>query len=246
MATPRYRESRRLLQYGFKIYSQHDEDGIVEEIFRRIGTTNRFFVEFGVGEGVENCTTYCLLKDWKGVWIDGSAECFERLQRTFEFLIAQGRLRAKYSFIMAENIESLFEELEVPKEFDFLSIDIDRNDYWVWKAIVNYRPRLVAIEFNSSFGKSASCVVPYHSRAIWDGTNYTGCSLKALENLGNEKGYRLVGCSFSGVTSFLVREDLLGDHFASPYTSENHYEPPRYFVRMPNGHPPNFGPLVWR
>lgn len=79
--------------------------------------------------------------------------------------------------------------------------------------------------------------------AIWDGTNHMGCSLKALEHLGNEKGYRLVGCNYTGVTSFFVREDLLGDHFAAPYTSENHYEPPRYFVRMPNGHPANFGPL---
>lgn len=244
MSKPRYQDERRLLRYGFKAYSQHDEDGIIEEIFRRIGTTDRYFVEFGVGDGLENCTTYCLLKNWSGAWIDGSADCFEGIQRHLGFLIKEGRLRAKYSFITAENIESLFQELRVPGRFDFLSIDIDRNDYWVWKSITRYRPRVVAVEYNASFGSEAACAVPYNPTAIWDRTNYTGCSLKALEYLGKEKGYALVGCNYSGATAFFVREELLGDQFAAPYTSENHYEQARYFIRMLNGHRPNFGPLT--
>ncbi len=241
---PRYQEPQRLVRHGFKVYSQHDEDGIIEEIFRRIGSTGKFFVEFGVGDGLENCTTYCLLKDWSGAWIDGSADCFEGIQRNLRSVIENGRLRTKYSFITAENIEPLFTELKVPAEFDFLSIDIDRNDYWVWRAIKKYRPRVVAIEYNATFKQTAACVIPYSATAIWDRTNYSGCSLKALEYLGAEKGYRLVGCNYTGGTSFFVREDLIGDRFAPPYTSENHYEPPRYFIRMPNGHPSNFGPLA--
>ena len=54
----------------------------------------------------------------------------------------------------------------------------------------------------------------------------------------------MVGCNYTGVTAFFVRDDLVGDHFAAPFTAENHYEPPRYFVRMPNGHAPGFGPVV--
>jgi hypothetical protein len=64
-----------------------------------------------------------------------------------------------------------------------------------------------------------------------------------LERLGAKKGYSLVGCNYTGVTSFFVRNDLLGDKFLSPYTSENHFEPPRS-VRMPNGHKRGYGPLV--
>jgi hypothetical protein len=244
LASPRFQEAKRLLPHGFKVYSQHDEDGIIEEIFRRIGTTDRFFVEFGVGDGLENCTAYCLLKEWSGTWIDGSALCYEGILKNLDFLIQAKRLRAKYSFITAENIEDLFRELEVPLEFDFLSIDIDRNDYWIWKAISSYRPRVVAIEYNSSFKQSVACTVPYGPTAIWDQTNYFGASLKAFEFLGRQKGYTLVGCNYTGVTAFFVRDDLVQDHFLAPFTSENHYEPPRYFVRMPNGHPPNFGPVV--
>lgn len=244
LASPRFQEQGRLLRHGFKVYSQHDEDGIIEEIFHRIGTTNRFFVEFGVGDGLENCTTYCLLKGWSGIWIDGSAACYQAILRNMDFLIRADRLRVKYSFITAENITALFQELQVPPEADLLSIDIDYNDYWVWRAIKSYRPRVVAIEYNASFKATTACVVPYGADTIWNLSNYFGASLKAIENLGLEKEYRLVGCNYTGVTAFLVREDLVSDHFAAPFTSENHYEPPRYFVRMPNGHPPSFGPLV--
>ncbi len=243
--TPRFQDAQRLLRHGFKVYSQHDEDGIIEEIFRRVGVTDRFFVEFGVGDGLENCTTYCLLKGWSGVWIDGSATCYQGILKNLDFLIAEKKLRPRYGFITAENIESLFEELHVPAEFDFLSIDIDRNDYWIWKAIRRFRPRVVAIEYNASFKQTVACTVPYDPNATWDSwTNYFGCSLKALEYLGAEKGYHLIGCNYTGVTAFFVREDCAGDHFASPYTAENHYEPPRYFIRMPNGHAPAFGPVV--
>jgi hypothetical protein len=239
----RFREPRRLLGYGFKVWAQHDEDGIIEEIFRRIGTTNQFFVEFGAGDAIENTTLYPLAKGWSGAWIDGSAACYESIQIRMRHFIESGRLRTKHSFITAENIEQLFRELDVPDEPDLLVIDIDRNDFWVWKAITRYRPRVVCIEYNASFKQTLSCAVPYNPTAINEGNNYYGASLKALEILGREKGYSLVGCNFTGVDAFFVRNDLLADRFAEPYTAENHYEPPRYFCRMPNGHRPAFGPL---
>jgi hypothetical protein len=85
----------------------------------------------------------------------------------------------------------------------------------------------------------------YNPEWSWRGDSYYGASLKALEKLGVDKGYRLVGCSLSGVNAFFVRDDLCGDHFHAPYTAEEHYEPPRYFLcRTLAGHPPGFGPYV--
>ncbi|MCS6951608.1 MAG: hypothetical protein NZM33_02000 [Bryobacteraceae bacterium] len=139
----------------------------------------------------------------------------------------------------------MLDELGVPEEFDFLSIDIDRSDYWVWDAIRRYRPRVVAIEYNASWMASVACVVPYAAYATWDGTNYHGASLKALERLGRRKGYCLVGCNYSGVNSFFVREDLAGGgRFKEPFTAENHFEPPRH-IRMPSGAKRAIGPVVF-
>lgn len=48
---------------------------------------------------------------------------------------------------MQGNINDLFAKYEVPLEFDLLSIDVDYDDFWVWKAIdVKFRPRVVIIE----------------------------------------------------------------------------------------------------
>jgi hypothetical protein len=244
-SSSRFQDHLRLLSSGYKIFSQHDEDGIIEEIFNRIQCTDRFFVEFGVGEGLENCTLYCLLKGWRGVWIDGSAQTYQDVLKNLKDHIQSRSVSTRYAFINAENIEDLFAEMQVPFEFDLLSIDIDRNDYWVWRGIKKYRPRVVAIEYNASLGPVAPVVVPYDPQATWDGfSNYYGASLKALEILGREKEYSLVGCNYTGVTAFFVRNDLVGDNFLQPFTAENHYEKPRYFVRMPNGHKPAFGPYV--
>ena len=108
-------------------YSQGGEDGVLEEIFNRIGTTNKHFVEFGVSQGTENNTAYLLMSGWKGLWLEGSEKFFASIQKTFAPLIESGHLTAKNAFITAENIESLFEETKVPTEPDLLSIDIDGN-----------------------------------------------------------------------------------------------------------------------
>ncbi|HVZ25547.1 MAG TPA: hypothetical protein VG842_05820, partial [Sediminibacterium sp.] len=148
---PRYDAPDKLNKYEFQVYSQFGEDGIIREIFRRIGTTNRYFVEFGVEDGSETNTTYLLYQGWKGLWMDGDEKFVRSIQVSCANAIAKGQLTVVHSFITAENIESLFDRAGVPKEFDLLSIDIDRNDYHVWKAISHYRPRVVVIEYNSIY-----------------------------------------------------------------------------------------------
>jgi hypothetical protein len=74
LAKPRYADPKCLLRYGFKVYSQADEDGIIQEIFNRIGETDRAFVEIGVGNGSECNTAKLLVAGWRGLWIESPAE----------------------------------------------------------------------------------------------------------------------------------------------------------------------------
>src|ERR1700753_1215796 len=83
LAKPRNADPKRLLRHGFKVYSQCDEDGIIQEIFRRIGIGDRRFVEFGVETGVECCTVKLLVEGWRGLWIDGAAQNIERIKSHF-------------------------------------------------------------------------------------------------------------------------------------------------------------------
>ena len=69
---PRYGDPRRLLYYHSQVCSQNAEDGIIHEIFCRIGTSRKVFVEVGVGSGCENNTAFLLSQGWTGFWIDGN------------------------------------------------------------------------------------------------------------------------------------------------------------------------------
>jgi hypothetical protein len=245
LATPRYADPKRLVRHGFKVYSQCDEDGIIQEIFRRIGTSNRTFIEFGVESGVECNSVKLLVEGWSGMWIEASAPHAGEILNQFKSFLADKKLRLSQNFVTAENINTLFSDAGMTGEIDFLSVDIDYNDYWIWKAITAVSPRVVVIEYNATLRPPMSLVVPYDPNRSWDGTNYFGASLEALVRLGREKGYRVVGCSYSGANAFFVRDDIAGDHFLNPATSEEHYEPPRYFYAMQSaGHRPRPGPYV--
>ena len=83
----RYQDAKSLVPHGFKIYSQNDEDGIIREIFGRIGTTNKIFLELGIGDGLENNTLALLFEDWKWLWIEGLSRNANRI----DYPAASGR-----------------------------------------------------------------------------------------------------------------------------------------------------------
>jgi len=245
MAKPRHADPRRLLRYGFKTYAQNDEDGIIQEIFRRIGSTERTFVEFGVESGVECNSAKLLVEGWRGLWIEARSDHGNVIRRRFAPFLDRRKLTLLESLVSAENIDALLAEGGMAGEIDLLAIDIDYNDYWVWKAVTVVRPRAVVIEYNASLRPPLSLTVPYDPQGHWDGSNFYGASLEALVRLGAEKGYRIVGCSIAGVNAFFVRDDLCGDKFLEPATAAEHYEPARHFFHLlPAGHTGRPGPFV--
>jgi hypothetical protein len=240
---PRYSDPIRLLRYAAQTFSQNGEDGMVAEIFRRIGTGACEFVEIGAGNGLENNTVMWLAQGWKGWWFEGDRRAVGKIRRLFRKPLESNQLVVSASAVTAENIAGLMTDLKVPAEFDLLSIDIDRNTYWVWAALTAWRPRVAVVEYNSVYPPGIDWKAEYRAGQSWNGTAYFGASLKAYELLGRRLGYSLVGCDFMGVNAFFVRNDLCGARFAAPFTAENHYEPPRYNLRARMGHPPGFSDL---
>ncbi|MGE5177453.1 MAG: hypothetical protein ACM3JJ_13905 [Hyphomicrobiales bacterium] len=230
---PRYGDPKRLLRYGLQVNSQSGEDGVIHEIFRRIGTASRVFVEIGLEDGLESNTAFLIAKGWTGFWIDGRDDCRATLSRAG---VPPERVRAQTAFVTRENAASLLAGLGVPKEFDLLSIDVDQNTYYVWEALREYRPRVAVIEYNAALPADLDWKVRYEAGRVWDESQNFGASLKALERLGRERGYALVGCDLAGTNAFFVREDLAGDRFAAPFTAENHWEPIRYALLGRRGH----------
>lgn len=241
-------ENRRMLddpiyldRYGYKVYAEADEDGIIAEIFKRIGVTNKKFVDFGAGNGLISNSHFLLLQGWSGIWIEGSKHACENMRNVFSLPIQQQRLKVIDAFITKDNINDLIGSGEnaLNGEIDFLSIDIDGNDYWVWKSINCINSRVVMIEYNAKFPPTFEWIMEYDEKHLWDGSDEQGASLKAYELLGRELGYQLVGTSTNGVNAFFVRKDLAGDLFPNPATAENLYHSWKGMgiVKYVSGHP---------
>ena len=245
LSAARYNDPLRLERFGSKVYSQYDEDGIIQEIFRRIGTTNKLFVEFGVETGIENNSLKLLLEGWRGLWIEGSESYAESIASRFSDLISSRKLLLTRSFVTAENINDLIETFATG-EIDLLSIDIDGNDYHIFEALTVVQPRVVIIEYNAKFPPPISITQIYKKDFVWSGTDYMGSSLEALVRLAKRRGYSLVGCNFPGINAFFVRDDLVDGKFQAPFTAENHYNVARYFLWQlyVSGHPPDWGPYL--
>lgn len=234
--SPKYADRRKLIHYEYQVFSQNGEDGIIAEIFRRLGTRSRTFVELGVGDGLENNTAFLLTQGWRGGWIEGDSAFLRQIGKEFHGMLETGQLRLVHAFVTAENVTSLVAQLGLHEEIDFLSIDLDRNTSHVWKALQKVRPRVVAVEYNATFPADAAWEVPYEAQRVWNQSAYFGASLKTMELIGRERGYLLVGCDFSGTNAFFVRAEEDLSAFAGPFTSENHHEPPRYWSSLRAAH----------
>jgi hypothetical protein len=203
---PRYGDPHRLVSHSFQTNSQSGEDGIIAEILRRIGVTNRFFVEVGVGDGTENNTAFLASLGWSGVWVDGSAAFLAVLARQCEAI--RQAVHPVPTYVTRENIAGVLERARVPESFDVLSLDVDQNTYWVWDGLRRYSPRVVVVEYNAAVPPDIDWKVNYDPERMWDGTVNCGGSLKAFERLGAEMGYSLVGCDFLGANAFFVQAKL--------------------------------------
>ena len=206
-----------LQRYERAVYSQNGEDGVLQAIFATIGVANKYFVEFGCEQAIECNCSYLVEQDWQGLFMDGKG-----ISRNPHAVVHK-------EFITAENINALFRKYAVPPAFDLLSIDIDGNDYWVWKEIA-WRPRVVVIEYNAHFPPPQRKTIRYEPMFSWNQTDYFGASLHALRDLGEQKGYTLVYCESTGSNAFFIATDVLPPSFV-PQPVEVIYRPPNYMNR---------------
>lgn len=201
-----------LNRHEARVYSQNGEDGIIAWLFSRVGAPRRTFVEFGIGDGSEcNSANLSRTLGWIGLLMEADADQAERARVFYDRLPGVRVLRER---VTPDNIDGLLWE-HAPPDVDLLSLDIDGNDLWVWRAITAIEPRVVVIEYNATFGPERSVTVPYKDgfdryREHVSGF-YHGASLAALAKVGADKGYALVGCDSRGANAFFVRRELTSE-----------------------------------
>jgi hypothetical protein len=203
--------------YGYKCYSQFDEDGIIAYITDTLKIKNGSFVEFGAGNGLENNTHLLLLKGWSGLWVDGSPENAKFICNNIS--IDTSKLAFDSTFINRDNICNVIERglKQIGREdFDMYNMDLDGNDvYLTDEMLTRWKPKIIVAEYNGKLPYGLHITVDYDENSWRKGDDYFGASLS--EHIARLEGYRLICCGLSGVNAYFVRNDLAG-HFP-------HYDP---------------------
>lgn len=192
-------------RYARNVFSQNGEDGVIAELFARLGIKNNeaWACEFGAWDGVYLSNTFNLVVNGvKAVYIEGDNEKFRDLQKTasrvLNILPINAMVGFKGSSPGTQLLDDILSKTAIPEDFDLLSIDIDSFDYHVWRDLKNYRPKLVVIEINSAVDTN-------NMGYIHGSGNCQGTGFGPMLALAQEKGYEFV--LHTGNMVF-VRDDL--------------------------------------
>lgn len=211
----------------FSVFSQFGDDGIIQWLVHRIPGITETFVEFGVGDYQEANTRFLLVNDnWSGLVMDSSTRYVKAIRG--DPISLTHDLQSECTYVTAENIDQLLLDHGFKGDIGILHIDIDGNDYWVWRAITAVRPAIAIMEYNSVFGPERAITIPYEpqfvrrqrvtgkglpgSHTLKKGDRisnlYFGASLPAFCDLAQSKGYDFVGSNSAGNNAYFVRSEL--------------------------------------
>lgn len=213
-----------------QIFSQNGEDGIIQEICKRLEITNGFFVELGTGDGSENNTRLLLESNWKGIWIDGESNSCKVAEKNLDKFITDQRLKVYNEHIDAENINKVLRQKNISEQIELLSIDLDLNTHHIWENIDCLHPRVLIIEYNGFFPRHMKWSAEYEPNKYWDGSINMGASLEYIVSISKTKGYELIGCDLTGTNAFFVCSDDYLKHFKDCSSLNYPYETARPFL----------------
>jgi hypothetical protein len=185
-----FTDNQVLNRFRNDVKSQFGEDGIIEAIFKIIpqDVQNKWCCEFGAWDGMHCSNTYNLVvnKGWTGIFIEANKKKFVDLQRTYKNFDKTILLNEFVNISGNNTLDSLLKGAGAPVDLDFLSIDVDSIDYHLWESVVEYRPKLVVIEFNPTIPNN----IEYVQAA--DPSKKHGTSILSMTKLAKSKGYELI------------------------------------------------------
>ena len=214
---------------GYKVYSQNDEDGIIESIFRDIGIKNKLFCEIGIGDTIENNTHNLLLNNWRGLWVDINKKYIKKLEKKIKK--NQSKLELLIKKVTPENINEIILSSKIIKkneEIDFFSIDIDSYDLQCLKNLNSISPRIICVEYNAKNRQNIKLKIKEIKNFSWEYDDYFGSSLLSINTMLEKKGYKLIATNITGSNAFFVKNELAKLTKTKNQTVEDLYSPPNY------------------
>ena len=235
---------RRPATWEFSGFSQNGEDGIIDVLRSQLKNSNRYFIEIGTSDGIENNTAWLLVAEkFAGIMIEGTASQVERAKRV---VIPHSTGAECYNmFVTRESISEL-QKLAVFRDPDVFSLDIDGNDYYLAKVILDggFRPKIFVVEYNSAYGPDRNLTIEYQADFdVWTAHNtqlYYGVSVTAWRRFFQSRGYRFVTVDRNGVNAFFVDPAQFDAGFLDGISGLEFAENTSQLRRHPKGHESQF------
>lgn len=203
------------------VFTTHNEDGILQYIFSKTGTSSNFFIDIGSNDCINsNCANLAFHYNWNGIFIDGNAQLLQRGKYIYQsfFKSAAGRFQFIDAIVGPGNINQLLQGAIPPATIDLLSVDLDGNDYHIWQALKIIQPRVVVIEVQIEKGMTEFIPVYNEVFELYEKEIPKGASPLSMMHLAKSKGYELVAANREGFNLFFVRKDCLNN--LQPLTPE--------------------------
>ena len=214
----------------YSLFSQSDEDSIIDEIIERLNIRDGKFLELGVGNGLQNNTLNLLSQNWSGYWIGAEELAFNpgsKLKFLKKWITKDNILK-----ILKNEINNITEKYSI----DLISIDLDGNDYYIWESLLSkgVHPKIIVSEYNGLLGPKAEWIMPYQENFFWKKyrSMYFGASFKSYLKLFEKFNYFPICCNTdTGVNIFLVEKEF-EDHFKEVLNLKENliYESPYYLL----------------
>jgi hypothetical protein len=203
--------------WEFSGFSQNGEDGILDVLRNQLLSSNRYFIEIGASDGIENNSAWLVVAEkYNGIMIEGNARLVERANR----VVTGHSIGAECHniFVTRDNMQSL-KTLSLHYDPDIFSLDIDGNDYYVARAILDagFQPKIFVVEYNSVYGPERSETVEYRDDFYFTTAHptqlYYGVSIAGWRKFFESRGYRFVTVDRNGVNAFFVDPNCFNPAF---------------------------------
>jgi hypothetical protein len=171
--------------YKKNVFSQYGEDGIIEEIFKRLGNvSDKRCCEFGAWNGkfLSNTCNLITNHNYEAILIEPDKRRFDELNINFpdKKII---KINKFVNFSGENSLDNILENNNFNKDFDFLSIDIDGCDYWIFESLSKFTPKVICIEFNPLIPNKVDFIQEKKMKIN------QGSSAKSIIDLGLKKNY---------------------------------------------------------
>lgn len=182
-----------------------DEESLIVKYLERLPLTNRFCVDIAAQDGVAGSQTVGLFKKgWQGLAVEYDARMFAELSQIYEALPSVSLVRTK---VVPENVVAILKTALCPKDFAFLSLDIDSYDYFVLEQVLSeFRPSLICVEINETIPPPLAFTVKYSQDREWEGNHFQGQSICKCHELCLIHRYDIVELHYNNL--FLIPSEI--------------------------------------